>query len=264
MSSLNYNKLTDQQKKELIKKYYINDKKSFADIAKECDTYANRIRRDAQKFKIQIRDKKEAQKNALKTGKHKHPTKGKTRDIATKTKIGMSVMKSWEDMDDNELELRKQKSKLVWDSMDDDKRNNIIASANKAVRESSKKGSKLEKFLLQQLLSEGYVVEFHKEQMLLTTKLQIDLFLPTMNIAIEVDGPSHFLPVWGEDALAKNQKYDKKKTGLIIGKGLSLIRVKQTHDYSKSRAIIVCDKIIDAIKILKDSKGKTIEIEDSL
>jgi very-short-patch-repair endonuclease len=85
-----------------------------------------------------------------------------------------------------------------------------------------------------------------------------------MNVAIEIDGPSHFLPVWGDDALKRNQKYDQKKTGLLLGKGLSLIRVKQQHDYSNARALLVYNKLKIAIDIIKDNTNTTIEIEDSL
>lgn len=137
-----------------------------------------------------------------------------------------------------------------------------LTLANQAVRQSSKKGSKLEHFLLENLIADGYKVEFHKEQLLANTKLQIDLFLPTMSIAIEVDGPSHFLPVWGQDTLAKNQKYDKKKTGLIIGKGLKLIRIKQIHDFSKSRAALVYEQLTQAITAIQNSNNRSIEIED--
>jgi very-short-patch-repair endonuclease len=263
MSYRKYSDLSDKDKAKYLKQYYVDDGLSFADIAIKFDTYANRVRRDAKKLGIPIRDKSEAQINALNSGKHKHPTKGTKRDQSIKDKIGLSVMKSWEDMSDKELEQRKKKSKLAWEKLDEDQKANIIAAANQAVRLSSKTGSKLEKFLLTNLLSDGFVVEFHKEQILSNTKLQIDLFLPILNIAIEVDGPSHFLPVWGDDVLAKNQKYDKKKTGLIIGKGLSLIRIKQLNDYSKARALIVYAKLLEAIKEISNTKDKTIEIEDS-
>lgn len=259
-----YTNLNDQQKKDILQKEYIVNKQSFADIAAKYNTYANKIRRDAKKFGLKIRNKSQAQSNALKTGKHKHPTEGQKRDESVKQKIGLSVMKSWNNMDENVLEKRKQKNKAAWQALSDDKKDNMIKSANRAVRESSKLGSKLEKFLLNSLLGDGFVVEFHKEQILSNTKLQIDLFLPTMGIAIEVDGPSHFLPVWGQDALDKNQKYDKKKNGLIIGKGLSLIRIKQEHDYSKSRACVIHSRVLEAIKELTNTKGKTIEIEDSI
>jgi very-short-patch-repair endonuclease len=264
MSAKKYDDMTEDQKKTLIQEKYTKSRLSFADIASEYDTYANKIRRDANKFHIKIRDKSEAQSNALKSGKHKHPTKGTQREEDTKNKIGVSLMKSWDSLTTQQLEQRKEKSKAAWEGMDEEQKANIISAANKAVRESSKTGSKLEKFLLKKLLQSGYRVDFHKEQILSNTKLQIDLFLPTMNIAIEVDGPSHFLPVWGEDALEKNKKYDEKKTGLIIGKGLSLIRIKQLKDYSKTRALLVYSNLLSAIEELKNTVGKTLEIEDSV
>jgi len=262
MSYKNYDQYSDYDKKNIIEKLYTQEGLSFGNIAEQLGTYSNRIRRDAIKYQINIRNKSQAQSNAIKTGAHKHPTKGTERSEDTKNKIGKSVMKAWDNLDDKELEKRKKRSKQLWNKLSDDEKQHRLNLANQAVRTSSKVGSKLEHFLLEQLVSDGYKVDFHKEQILTNTKLQIDLFLPTMNIAIEVDGPSHFLPVWGEDTLAKNQKYDKKKTGLILGKGLKLIRVKQTHDFSKSRAFVLYDKLVKAIDKIENSTKKSIEIED--
>jgi very-short-patch-repair endonuclease len=263
---IDYNKLTDSEKTKVLKDLYIKQKKSFADIAKQFKTYANKIRRDAQKLQINIRDKSEAQKNALSTGKIIHPTKGKKRSQKTKDKIGFSVMKSWENLSETELNRRKELARQSWENMDDIQKENILKLANDAVRETSKKGSKLEKFLLDGLIKNGYRVEFHKEQNLLNTKLQIDLFIPKLNIAIEVDGPSHFLPVWGEDALTKNIKYDNKKTGLLLGKGCAIIRIKQTKDFSPSRAKQILDELLENINKIStkfpDPKNRTIEIGD--
>lgn len=246
--NLSYSQLTDQDKKNLIEELYCKDGKSFADIANMYETYANRVRRDAKKYNIKIRDKSEAQKNALKTGKHTHPTKGKERSDEIKQKIGLSVLQSWENLDDSEITKRKLKAKQNWDNLDDNKKQNILKSANIAVRQSSKVGSKLEKYIHKKLLSDGYKVEFHKEQTLVNTKLQIDIFLPTMNLAIEVDGPSHFSAVWGEDSLNRNKKYDSKKEGLILGRGWSLIRIIQTKDYSDSRAFLIYGELLNLIK----------------
>ena len=262
MSYKNYSQYSDYDRKEIIKKLYLEEKLSFSSIAQQLNTYANKIRRDAIKYKINIRDKSEAQSNALATGIHKHPTKGTQRAETTKNKIGKSVMEAWDNIDEKELARRKRNSKKLWNSLSDDEKQNRLNLANQAVRNSSKVGSKLEHYLLEQLIKDGFKVDFHKEQILSNTKLQIDLFLPTMNIALEVDGPSHFLPVWGNDVLARNQKYDKKKTGLIIGKGLKLIRVKQTHDFSKSRASILYTKLIKAIHKIDNSNSKSIEVED--
>jgi very-short-patch-repair endonuclease len=252
-SNQSWDKIKKNEKFDLLTRLYIDQKKSFADIASMYGTYANKIRREVVGLNIPIRDKSEAQKNALKTGKHKHPTKGLMRSEDTKNKIGMGVMKSWEDLDENELNQRKLKAKEAWTNLDEDEKARLVKLANEAVRKTSKVGSKLEKFVLDYLLKQNHKVEFHKEQALLNTKLQIDLFLPNMGIAIEIDGPSHFLPVWGEDALQKNISYDQKKQGLILGKGLILIRIKQTKDFSKTRAQRICENL----SLLLDSISKT-------
>lgn len=266
-SNKSYSSLSQSEKESIIKNLYIKEKKSFADIAEKYQTYANRIRRDAVSFKIPIRDKATAQKNALETGKHKHPTKGKNRSEAEKASIGLGVLKSWDKLTDAELENRKTNSKKLWEKMDDESKKAIIRLANEAVRTSSKLGSKLEKFLLQKLLSDGFKVEFHKEQTLSNTRLQIDLFIPSINTAIEVDGPSHFLPVWGEDALARNITYDNKKQGLLLGKGLALIRIKQTKDFSKARSELIYKQlksVLDKIVFkFPDSDNRTFFIEDT-
>jgi very-short-patch-repair endonuclease len=261
-----YNELSDKQKKDFLIQQYEHNLRSFQDIATECGTYANKIRRDAVKYKINIRDKSEAQKIALKTGRIDHPTQGKQRSSETKTKIGLSVMESWENLEDKELEQRKNKARQNWESLSEDTKENILKQANVAVRKASKEGSKLEIFLFNSLLKDGYRVDFHKEQTLLNTKLQIDLFLPTINVAIEVDGPSHFEPVWGKETLSRNKVYDNKKTGLILGKGLVLIRIKQSHDFSKSRALIIYQKLNEILQKIQQSfpnkDNRNIEIGD--
>jgi very-short-patch-repair endonuclease len=261
-----YEKMSDNEKQILIQDYYIGKLMSFAEIADLTDTYANRIRRDAIKLKIQIRNKSEAQKLALECGRHKHPTKGEKRSEEVKQKIGAGIMQSWENMSEEALNGRKLKAKENWDKLSEDEKANFTHKANLAVRKASDEGTKLEKYLHNALLKEGYRVEFHKEQFLLTTKLQIDLFLPTMNVAIEIDGPSHFSPIWGQDALDKNIKYDNKKSGLILGKGMVLIRIKQQKDFSKTRASQILDKLLIEIKQIEfkfpEPGDRNIEIGD--
>jgi very-short-patch-repair endonuclease len=263
---MNYNDLSEAKKKALLVKEYELNQKSFQDIASQHGTYANKIRRDAIKYKIKIRDKSQAQKNALQTGKASHPTEGKERSESVKNKIGKSVMNAWENLDDSVLKQRKDRARQNWENLSDDIKENILREANAAVREASKNGSKLEKYLLDRLLKDGYRVDFHKEQSLLNTRLQIDLFLPTLNIAIEVDGPSHFKPVWGQDNLKRNKGYDNKKTGLILGKGLVLIRIKQTKDFSKARADSIYTQlqkhIQDITKQFPDTDNRNLTIGD--
>ena len=262
MSYKNYNHYSDNDKKQILENLYLKQKLSFAIIADELGTYANKVRRDAIKYQIPIRDKSEAQSNALEKGTHKHPTKGTSRTDETKEKIGLSVMNSWENMSKSELKRRSELAKLNWEKLTDNEKQTRLQNANAAVRETSKVGSKLERFLLEGLLANDIKVEPHKEQILSNTKLHVDLFLPKLNIAIEVDGPSHFKPVWGEEALKRNQEYDNKKNGLLIGKGISLIRVKQIKDFSKSRAKVIFGRLMEAIADIKNNNEKYIEIGD--
>ena len=43
---------------------------------------------------------------------------------------------------------------------------------------------------------------------------------------IEIDGPSHFLPIWGEQRLQKQINADLRKSGSLLSKGFVVIRVK--------------------------------------
>ena len=260
---LSYNNLSDNQKLSIIQEKYIDENKSFQAIAKEFNTYANRILRDAKKFNIHIRTKSEAQKNALSNGTHKHPTKGKTRSVEEKTNIGIGVMKSWEKADQKTIQKKQKNAKKLWEQKTEQEKTEMLSRANAAVRETSKIGSKMEHYILNFLVQNGFKVEFHKEQILTNTRLQIDLFLPTINVAIEVDGPSHFSPVWGEEVLQRNIAYDKKKSGLIVGKGYRLIRIQQTKDFSKSRALLVCNKLKEILSNIGQQTSKIIEIKDS-
>lgn len=254
-----YENLSDENKKDLIYNEYIVNRKSFQLIANIYGTYPNKIRRDAKRLNIAIRNKSEAQSNAILTGSHEHPTKGKKRSDDVKQKIGMSVYENWQELSDGELNSRKEKARENWNKKSDDEKQDMINKANKAVRESSKTGSKLEKYLLNRLIADGMKVEFHKEQMLSNTKLQIDLFLPTINLAIEVDGPSHFENIWGDQSLSRNKKYDNKKEGLLIGKGISILRIKQSYDFSETRAHILYENIKPFLN--KHSTANKIDID---
>lgn len=258
-----YDNLSDFEKKKLLIKEYEREENSFAVIANKHNTYANKLRRDAIRFHIKIRDKSEAQKKALQNGRVAHPTKGKKRSEETKEKIGMGILNVWENMSEKEYKKRQKKAKENWEKRTDDEKEQMLRQANQAVRVASKEGSKLEKYLLDSLIADGFKTEFHKEQSLVTTKLQIDLFLPKLNVAIEVDGPSHREEVWGKDALARNIKYDTKKTGLILGKGLTLVRITQNKDFSPSRAKLVYDRLKKELDGLKNkTSGRIITIED--
>lgn len=229
-------------------------------IAVEMDTYPNRVRRALKKYNITLRDKSKAQSEALRSGRHNHPTKGKKRSEAVKIKISESMAKVWEKMDDTEKERRINLAKKQWASMSFEEQLEFKRLAVDAVRVAAVEGSKLEKYLLSELRRKEIQVIFHAENVVSQEKLQVDLLLPQHKIAIEIDGPAHFYPIWGEENLAKRLIADHTKTGLLIQKGYMVLRVKYI---SKTLSNVQERKIL--VKILEVVKGrfepKLIQIE---
>ena len=188
-------------------------------LAEELDTYPNKIRRTLKKLGAQLKTKSEAQKQALSSGRHKHPTKGTIRDEDTKIKISESVFTYWQTLSDEDREARVETARGNWESMDEGVKDNLRQSAAEAVREAAKNGSKMEIFLKNHLTNSGLEVIFHKKGLVINSNLEVDLFLPTLKVAIEIDGPAHFFPIWGQDSLNKHIKADAEKAGLLLAGG---------------------------------------------
>ena len=66
---------------------YNEQNKSTYEIAKQLNTYPNKIRRTLIKHGYELKDKSAAQKAALKSGRSSHPTAGKKRTDAEKIAI---------------------------------------------------------------------------------------------------------------------------------------------------------------------------------
>ncbi|MHA1941637.1 MAG: NUMOD3 domain-containing DNA-binding protein, partial [Candidatus Hodarchaeales archaeon] len=171
---------------------YKNQNKSTYEIAKEFDTYPNKIRRILIKNGCEMKDKSAAQKNALKQGVAAHPTKGKKRSEKTKLKISESQARVWDNLSDEERLQRSLIGKESWNKKTLEEKSVFLQKAGDAIRHAAKTGSKMEKFLLEALISEGFRVEFHKTHWLQNSELEIDLYVPDLKTVIEVDGPSHF------------------------------------------------------------------------
>ena len=135
-----------------------------------------------------------------------------------------------------------------------------------SIRYASKHGSKTERHLNNGLSKAGYAVEFHKTDLVFGTTLEVDLFLPEVKTAIEIDGPGHFLPIWGEEKLTKQQIADTAKQGILINSGYVIIRIRQID---KSISLTKMNHLLELIlteiesirKKFPSSKRRLIEIE---
>jgi len=209
---------------------YTKQHKSTYEIAEELNTYPNRIRRILIKSGISLKTKSEAQKNAIENGTAIHPTVGKERTQQEKLKISSGLKKYWEDMSDEMYSSRVDQSKKRWEALSDVDKDKMMSAAIKSIQVAGKEGSKLEKFLYEEIIKAGYSVQYHKKQLIQNQDLELDMYIPSLKTIIEVDGPSHFLPIWGEEKLQKQIKADTQKSGLILSKGMVIIRIKNLSD----------------------------------
>jgi very-short-patch-repair endonuclease len=232
---------------------YETEGKSTYEIAEEIGTYPNKIRRILKKHGVALKDRSQAQKNALQGGRAKHPTDGKTRTKNERIKISSSVHKYWKGMSKEEYQERVDGARERWYAMGEVERARISKMALDAIQRAGKEGSKLEKFLLDELTSEGYSVQFHRKGIIPNENLEIDLYIPDLKTIIEVDGPSHFLPIWGPEKLQKQIKSDAQKTGLILSKGYVIIRIKSMGDFiSLSSKETLKEKLNDKLKQIEN------------
>lgn len=237
-----------RDKKFYDQEYYTNDK-SIRQIAAEQDTYPSRIYREIKALGLRIKSKSEIQKVRLETVPH--PTEGKPRSDEEKRKIGKSLSNNWKSLSDKEVKDRIKGNLLNFKTMSKTKRKEIQKLAIKEIKKTAKTGSKAERFFLAKLNELGYHTTIHKE-IPLKEKLIVDLMLVEHNIVIEVDGISHYEPIWGDDKLAQQQAADKEKDAILLSCGYNVIRFRLTQKaYNLT-------KMFDALDILKATVEKVI------
>lgn len=215
--------MSEIDEKYVIEQYKKN--KSTYTIAQELNTYPNKIKRILNKHGYTLRNKQDAQLLALKSGRSKHPTMGKQRTESEKNKISNGMEKRWASFDDEYRQSVSDVAKKRWDEMPADKKREMQEKAGAALRIAALEGSKAEKSLKYSLERHGYDVVIHKTD-LIPGNYEIDLFLPQINTIIEIDGPQHFVPMWGEERLNQIIKSDQIKNGLLLSNGYCVIRVK--------------------------------------
>lgn len=213
----------------VITDMYYNKMQSLTEIADIYGTYPNKIARFLKKYGFILRDKSEAQKNALDKGVSKHPTEGRKRSKKEKDNISEGLHNSWKNMSKEDKAERKKKCQENWENLGQEKRDEILRKANEAFRLTATDGSKMEKFLEKNLQAAGFRAILHQKGLVTNTELEVDIYLPEIKTIIEVDGPSHFIAIWDEERLAKTIKADKEKSGLFLAAGYCIIRIKHTR-----------------------------------
>ena len=252
--------------KEFIIDEYTNKNKSTYEIAQDLKTYPNKIRRALNALGVSLRDKSKAQTIAIESGRHEHPTKGKKRTESEKVAISNGMATYWDEMEDKERKRRSKISKKQWEAMSEEDKANLRKLAAEAVRKASKEGSKIEKFIYEGLTKTGYDVIFHKRGLIANDKMEVDLFVPSLKTAIEIDGPAHFLPIWGEENLQRHIRSDAQKAGLLINRGFVVLRVKNiirnlSQKNMREALSVIVAQLLEIEKSFPPITNRLIEIE---
>ena len=236
---------------KIVIKMYNKENLSTYEIAKSLETYPNKIRRTLKKHGYELKDKSQAQKTALASGRSSHPTQGKQRSQKEKIKISSSLVTYWDDMNEKERKRRSKIAKNNWKKMSNEQKEKMRSKGIAAIQLAATNGSKLEQFFQERLQDAGYSVEMHKV-IIPAENLEIDLYLKDLKTIIEVDGPSHFYPIWGEDKLQKQINADLRKSGALLSKGFIVIRIKSEGQESLSKREELISRVLEHLSKIKN------------
>ena len=119
-----------------------------------------------------------------------------------------------------------------------------------AIQLAATQGSKLEQFFQKRLEQAGFFTKMH-QIIIPAENLEIDLYIPELKTIIEVDGPSHFYPIWGEEKLQKQINADLRKSGALLSKGYVVIRIKSLGQESLAKKESLVTRVIDQLESIK-------------
>lgn len=227
----NWKEYSETELREIIERKHCQEKLSLRVIAKELGTYAVRVLRFCRKHNIPTLSSSESLKAGYQDNRIKSAMKGKKLDEEVKAKISERLHKKWKSLTPKEKKERSEKQRQIFAARTD--KDSFSAQGCRAIRNAAKVGSKLELALKKYFDENNISYHHHYTDLLPHTKLEADFYLPAHNLVIEVDGPSHFFSNFSDQNYQSQIRADEKKNGLILGIGLSILRIQHKRTLYK-------------------------------
>lgn len=188
-------------------------------------------------------------------------TLGKNKVLKTSKNIFSKKMKNyWNSISLNRRkDIMKRVRKAEWDRLNSEERKNHpwVIAGRKASLESSKRGSKNQRYAFELLRQNFPNFKWHYNYAI-NDEWHVDIAAPEKSIFLEWDGRYHFIPIHGYKYLNNRINRDKIKNKIVIHdlKGL-LIRVK---DEGRADKKFVEEKINKISRLLRNNIPKEVLI----
>jgi very-short-patch-repair endonuclease len=248
---------------DFLLREYVEKKRSTSEIAQEVGCFPEQIRRALRRFNIPVRSRIQASHNFYDNG-GENARKGYQFSEKEKETASISAKEYWLSNASKEARAKiAEKSQAYWDTVSDDEKQAIIERLHRACREAAANGSKAQR-MIEKILKDKYhyVTMLGVVQIAGIGDLEVDIALPGVGIAIEVDGITHFRDVYSDDRYERAMEADKRKNDILTRAGWSVVRIVLKCDrYSKGACLMVCDKLHKMIEA-KDYAKKSVSFID--